>query len=705
MTQLERPAPHLEGGREPGGEWLKLAQEAYRFSTTYIDSNYRKRWEDSILAFNNSHPMDSKYNSPSFAKRSKLYRPKTRSIIRKNEAAAAAAFFSNMDVVSVQAQNQANKKQVVSADIMKELLQYRLKKSIPWFQLVLGGIQDAQKTGAVCARVSWDYEEEVKREFSNDVSTEGMEGDDVDAEQPATAQPTQPPKILSDKPKVELIPIENIRIDPAASWIDPVNTSPYIIQLIPMYVGDIKDEMTQPDNKTGKPRWKRLSDNTIRQASQSLGDSTRIVREKQRTDPTQTEDRPISDYEIAWVQRHIHRRGGIDYEFYTMGDIALLSDPVPLAETTLHGKRDYVIGCCILETHTSMPSSVSELSKGLQDEANEIVNQRLDNVKLVLNKRWLVNRGKNVDIPSLVRNVPGGVTMADDVKNDIQEVNWPDVTASSYQEQDRINADMDELLGNFSASSVMTNPDIANNAPARSMQMLSAPAGMLVEYLIRTFVETWMEPVLRLLVLCEQKYETDAVVLAVAVENSEMFQKFGLDQMTDELLNQELTLTVNVGMGATDPQTKLQKLVFGVQSYGNIVKMQIPGLNVDEIGKQIFGFMGYQDGKRFMSVDDPMKLQLQQQLQQAQGIIQQLQQKVQEKMTGHQVKAQTAAEKNQTDIVRTVIHEKEQNKRTLATHIAAIHHAHLDHAMAKDLAAMSVSENKDKPKGKNGAKH
>lgn len=651
MSQLERDQPHNDGGFENHEEndWLTRAREAYRFSTTYIDSNYRKRWEDSILAFNNSHPIDSKYNSPSFAKRSKLFRPKTRAIIRKTEAAGAAAFFSNLDVVSVQAQNQSNQQQRVSADIMKEILQYRLKKTIPWFQIVLGGLQDAQKTGAVCGRVHWDYEEGK-----------------------------------TDKPEVELIPIENIRIDPAASWIDPVGTSPYIIQLMPMYVGDIKTEMNTP-GKDGKPRWKALSDNTIKQATSSLSNSTRIIREKNREDPQQTENRPISDYEIAWVQRHIHRKGGTDYEFYTLSDVAMLSDPVPLIETVWHGKRDYVIGTCILETHTSMPSSIAELSRGLQDEANEIVNQRLDNVKLVLNKRWLVNRGKNVDIPSLVRNVPGGVTMADDVEKDIKEVNWPDVTASSYQEQDRINADMDELLGNFSASSVMTNPDIANNAPARSMQMLSAPAGMLTEYTIRTYVETFVEPILRLLVLCEQKYETDAVILAVAVENSQMFQKYGLNQMTDELLNQELTLTVNVGMGATDPQSKLQKLVFGAQSYINIVKQAPPGFNTQEFGKELFGFMGYQDGKRFMTVDDPQKLQMAEQMKQMQGVIAQLQQQVKEKMTGHQVKAQTSQQKNQTDIVKEAMRQDGENRRTLAVHIGAIQHAHLEHAMAKEL--------------------
>jgi hypothetical protein len=35
-------------------------------------------------------------------------------------------------------------------------------------------------------------------------------------------------------------------------------------------------------------------------------------------------------------------------------------------------------------------------------ETNEIGNQRLDNVKFVLNKRWLIRRGANIDVESLL---------------------------------------------------------------------------------------------------------------------------------------------------------------------------------------------------------------------------------------------------------------------------------------------------------------
>jgi hypothetical protein len=88
---------------------------------------------------------------------------------------------------------------------------------------------------------------------------------------------------------------------------------------------------------------------------------------------------------------------------------------------------------------------------------------------------------------------------------------WNDVTASSYQEQDRLNVDFDELTGNFSSSSVMTNRKL--NETVGGMQPAVWWANQLTEYLIRTLVETWVEPVLRQLVKLEQAYETDMTVL------------------------------------------------------------------------------------------------------------------------------------------------------------------------------------------------
>jgi hypothetical protein len=728
------------------GDWLKRAQDAYRDSTSYVDNNFRKSWDDSIRAFNNQHSADSKYNMAAYDKRSKLYRPKTRSIIRKNEAAAAAAFFSNMETTNVTPVDASNKVEAASAQIMKELLQYRLTKSIPWYQIVLGGLQDAQVTGVACAHVHWEYEADDSKEeeeesgkltlggaeMSNEypAQSEGMlpEGAEVvmpdevksvaaheaenEQETPwqvalsAGGDPLEPPSVDEykdfgpempevvkataknppkgakpklDKPTIDLIPVENIRIDPGANWIDPINSSPYVIHLIPMYVMDIREKM---EDKV----WRKLGDELIRAAADTKQDSTRAARGKDRDDPYTPDGKSLPDYEVVWVQRHIHRRKGMDWEFYTLGDTALLTAPRLLIETVFHGLRPYVMGNCILEAHRIMPSSLPQLGKGLQDEANEVANQRIDNVKFVLNKKWFVKRGRDVDIAGLMRNVPGGAVMMEDPINDVREISWPDVTGSAFEEQGRIDNDLNDLLGNFSAGQVMADKGI--QGPARNMAILQQGTGTLVEYLLRTYVETFVQPILRQMVLLEQKYETDQNILAIVAKKAKLFQKFGLDQITDEILEKELTLTVNVGMGATDPNMKLQKFLLGMKTYIDMTKEPAPGLNLQEVGREIFGHMGYSDGTRFFTNDDPNIAKMQDLLQKQAKVIADLTQKVNEKMTGFQVKKEATKIMSETRLKETALREEGANMRASVTHLRAIREQ--DKAQAHEVVTMGI---------------
>ena len=52
---------------------------------------------------------------------------------------------------------------------------------------------------------------------------------------------------------------------------------------------------------------------------------------------------------------------------------------------------------------------------------------------------------------------------------------------------------------------------------------------------------------LRQVTLLKQEYETDDIILSLAWRKAELPQKFGIDAVTDDLLQQELTLNINVG--------------------------------------------------------------------------------------------------------------------------------------------------------------
>lgn len=659
-----------EGKQQPN--WLKRAKDAFRFSTTYVDSNYRKKWEDSIRAFNNQHASDSKYNTELFRKRSNMFRPKTRAIIRKNEAAAAAAFFSNLELLSVNALNESVKEERVSADVMQQLIHYRLTKSIPWFRLVMGAIQDGQVQGAVASHQYWEFSE---RHDEHGVMTS-----------------------KKDAPCSELIPLENLRIDPSASWIDPVNTSPYIIHLIPMYWCDVQDRMNYPDPK-GR-RWKKHSAQVAFGRSQNPDDSTRQARLGQQQDPSQ-QKRDVSDYDIVWVHRHIHRWDGIDWEFYTLASERMLTEPAPLTDTVWHGMRPYVLGCVTIETHKALPDALAYLMKGLQEEANENVNQRLDNVKFVLNKGYFVKRGKNVDISALVRNVPGRVTMVDNIEEDIKEQEWNDITGSAYQESDRIDADLNDLAGNFSPMQAQTSR--APRESTHTMKMLQAPSNLLTEYLLKTFVETWVQPVLRQLMLLEQHYETDTVIMAIAGEKAKINQKYGMSELTDDLLDRELTLNVNVGMGATDPVMKLQRFLQGIMAFANIAKIPPPGIDLKEVAKEIFGLTGYQDGTRFMLEGvDPQTAKLMQENKQLKVILQKAGLQIKDKHEANVVKLHTSRESNATKLAiehikhgRSGEERAQKDRHLLAGHIMALD---MGERQAEQASAAAVQQAELAPK-------
>lgn len=618
-------------GDEPKGEqpdWLGLAKNAYEDSTRFLDSSLRWKWERNIRAFQSRHPTGSKYLSESFRHRSKLFRPKTRSMIRTMEAATAAAFFANEDVVSVSATNDNDQANKASAELNKQLLQYRLTTANPnvaiqWFPTVIGGMQDAQIYGIVCSKQWWEYKE-VMREKPFPV-LDPMTG--APLVNPMTGEPVQEmreaPHVLVDRPRCDLIAPENLRIDRAADWRDPINSSPYVIILHPMYVIDVEARMKRPDPKSGQPPWKTLDRTQLKQATnRQIWDSTRSHREQNREDSKDSEI-SIDEYWTVWMHENIMRwTDGNDYVFWTAGTHYLVSDPLPLEEVYRHarkGSRPITMGYGLIETHKNYPDAKPQLTEGLQSEANELVNLRLDNIKLALTKRYKVRRGRNIDIRQLTRVVPGAVTLVHD-KDDVEEMEFRDVTQSSFLEQDRINADFDDVAGNFSQGSVATNRRM--NETVGGMNLLSRQANSIGDLDMRVFTETWVEPTLRQIVAMEQVYESDAPILALAAENAKLYQKYNINTITDQLLDQELTLKVNVGIGATDPMQRLQKFMMGGEALAKVLGPAIEGLlpmlNIREIVKEIFSAIGYRDGARFFNFDDnvdPMVQILQQQIQ------------------------------------------------------------------------------------------
>ena len=645
-----------------------LARDCYDSSTNWLNAGRRIAWNNSLRAFQGLHNSESKYLSTDYRYRSRLFRPKTRSMVRKSEAQCATAFFGNEDVVNIQPNDDNNPLQLASAEIIKALVQYRLTKTIPWFLTMMGGRQDAEVMGIAIAKAYWKFEEkyshtEQKPALHPLFGTPLVDPDSGDA----MMDEYDIYNTISDHPCIDLIAPENFRFDPGADWRNPIATSPYNIEIIPMYISDVKQKM-----KSGE--WLNVSESSLRNATDLDDDVTRRSREQGRVPGKDHDSWKPRDFDICWIRENTIRIDGEDMHSFTLASAGeLLSVPRPLKEVYLQGIRPYVCGFVVPEAHKTYPTSKVELVKDLQSQANDVVNLRLDNVKLALNPRQFVRDGKGVD-PSDVRSFqPGKVIMVKDPEADIKWDRPPEVTQSSYTEQEHVDLDFDNLTGDVSNSSVQANKGVYE--AVGNMTMMQGNASQIGEYEQRVWAETFVEPLLTQLVKLEQAYETDPVIIANAGQNAKLFQKYGINQITDEMLNQDLTVKVNVGLGATNPKMKLQNFMTATQAIGQIFgPAAAMAANPEEIIKEVFGLCGYKDGDRFFEPGSDIHaimMQMQQSKQQGgkqsqqndPNKLQAAQVTAQSKLKERQIQSQTDLQIAQLDYQKTLMQEQFETHR------------------------------------------
>jgi len=583
---------------------LEKTRAMYVHARNYMESNVTLQWERNLYHFRNEHGPGTPYVRSDW-KRARTFRPKTRANLKAQEAAHAAAAFATQDYLDIQPFDASDDRQAISAQVTKILVQHRLE-TVPWkwFLTCQGAFQDTKNYGLCISHQYWQFEqvEEIVPAFDDAGKpiTETRDGK-------KTPMGYKTMRTVADMPVVDLIAPECFLFDPMCDWRNPAQTSPTLVYLMPMYAGEVMRRMETPDPKTGQPLWRKYALNQVTASrKENVDNRTRRAREgHKRIDPSLEQSAP--EYTTVWAHLNISREDGVDLAWWTLGTELMLTDPMPLTDLYPHlspGERPFIVGFSVVEAHRNYPAGDVEQMAPLQEEINQVANQRLDNVRLALNKRYFIRRGSQMDLDALMRNVPGGGVMTNDPEKDVQVINTPDVTGSSYQEQDRLASEIDELVGGFGAQAAKSAGKMVDRAG--SLDQIQGAAGAVQDYGIKIFFETWMEPVLRQLVKMEQMYETDRTILAVAAKKSPLWIRYGEDEVSDEYLQQDLIVRINVGIGNTDPVKRIQKLTFGV---GQVMQLPDMGRRVKSqaLADEIMGTLGYKDASRFFMNDTELQ--------------------------------------------------------------------------------------------------
>lgn len=726
------------------GEWLGIMNGCKKTAEDYLN-RMTPRWEQAYRAVANQHTGDSKYASPRWRGRSKLFRPKTRSSLHKADANAANSLFSSPDIVNTTAMNPGDESQAASAAIMKELLNYRLdrqsgKSGVPWFQLSVGAHQDARITGICVSKQYWEYVPDTsKPDLSAIISavlpgmgavggmppmappSPGLAGPPMDAMGgpspespfgqtplpdgglggggvPAMGAPVPdmgmssgpmappaspmgmalgspmappPPKLKRDRPMIRVYPPELVWRDPTSYWVNQVESSSFIALLHPIPVGDAV-QMMKAGNSKSVVKWLPLTKaqlsacRTLRQASTTPMSNARDTNNPDRYEQQNSFD----DFNICWMIEWFCRRDGQEWHWWSAGMQYLASVPAPVEDVYPHmkGERPLVIGYGALEPHKIDPMSRVADTLPLQQEINDLANLTLDGVKETVRPITVIKRGKNIDLNAIQNRGGDAVALVEDVDKDIRFNQPGTINPAAFEQQERLSVDFDDASGQFNAGSVQTNRNL--NETVGGMKMITSAANVVGDFDIRIWIETWVEPVLRQVVLLEQFYEDNPTILAIAGEKAQLWKKFGVSQIDDDLLTREIYVNVSAGMGAADPSIKFEKIGRAAQLTGIVLGPTAQQrIKQDPLIDEIWGTAGYKNASEaFFHPGDNQD----QRITQMQDALQQLSGQLEDKQADRDNKVQQVRLQGSIDLLKQLLQNMQAQQNAQMQHEQAM---------------------------------
>lgn len=610
---------HASGPNYDDRKWLLTAQQCFADSRDFFDANLRKTVEESMDLYRSKHPAGSKYNLPSFQKRSRLFRPKTRSAMRYKEAAIGEAFFGTTELVAVRAVNEADPQQELSAKVQQKVLSTRMEsKEMAWFPTVIGGFQDASRQGFVVAKTEW--------EFSR--STQYFDVTTSDGKTTKEAKH----KVKRDTPRVILIPCENLRVAPNCDWIDPINSSEYLIELMPMSINAVMEMMANPQSAY---RWRDVTIGDLMSGTKQDYDSVRQNREGNREDRYEKRA-SVNEYSTTWIHKNIVRIEGEDYVYLTIGVEKMLTDPMPLSELDPRGYRGYLWGYTCLEAHNPYPQGEVQIAKPVQEEINEVANMRADAIKMATIGRYFTKRGAAIDTEALVRFVPGSSIDVTDTAKDVRWDKAPDVGRGAFEEQNLLTTEMSDLLGVFQGNEISSNRKL--NETVGGMELLNQATTKVTEYTIRTYSETFVEEALRQVLDLICIWETDTTLAYIVGDELGISAKEYWDA-----LEEPQRLIVNVGYGATNPESRIRRMQIGMAITKEIAPEMLMTMDKPAFISDVFAAVGFRNPEKYfpvMGAADPDREQLAQENAQYKQMLEQGQQGDQSKVQVAQIAAE-----------------------------------------------------------------
>lgn len=225
-----------------------------------------------------------------------------------------------------------------------------------------------------------------------------------------------------------------------------------------------------------------------------------------------------------------------------------------------------------------------------QDRVNKIVNQRLDNVDLCLNKQGVYDGNDTLlNKKSLQISKPGKFHKVQDINTSIKVWDFGDVTASSYNEEKLAKDDFKEATG--ATMPLQPNEKSDQHRTAMGIQLLQGAAGMRFKPILRMMEIDGIQQIAMFFFSNLQQFMTEPEWLQITGEGK---------PPTPFLLRPEhLQAKVNfIPTGISETVNK--EVQIGQLLRYKEVTMNDPTVNRQEINKRIAQLFGFKDIEKLL---------------------------------------------------------------------------------------------------------
>lgn len=563
---------------------LQLVRDFESSNRKYLEANVYDRWRRNEHMYRLEHENTTLTNDPRYKHRSKLYIPKTRNAIRRILASIIGTYFSNPDVINLNSRRTGDQRLIDASQLLMAAVNYRLTHTVKFFTIAMFAILDVLKYGRGVVTMGWDFEEE---EYTR---TELVEVEDENGEIQLEEQEMTYRRILKDEPNMRHVKIWNIYLSPSANPIDPINTSPVLIEKMPIFLHEVKDKIKSKEWK--KP--KGISDD------EDWGEfvwkpSQFEMEEYGEPDIARDEDSP--SWMMIEVWKCFVKFGGKDWYFISLKGNHALTDLEEVEEKFPCRGRPYIMGGSEPDTGKVWWQGIAELTESLQREINAIRNQRRDNVTLALNKKILIRNTAGIDVNSLLYSRPGAPITGDDISDlSIRELVYQDVTSSSFKESQETERWYEETSGITPYNMGVQRPGM--NQTATGVSILSEEANTIISMIIRILNETFMIPTLQMVVQFEQLFETEEVLRQVAQDKGIDFDMV----WTREAIENQYDIEVNAGVGSTSREARFRSLGMIIDRAMAInAQYAAPVMNVIELVRDALPLAGHMNPDKYIN--------------------------------------------------------------------------------------------------------